>query len=38
MAVEQDPYIIAIQKAILAVNNRLYIIIGIIQNRQATYA
>jgi hypothetical protein len=30
MVVEQDPYIIVIQKAIPAVNDRLYTMIGII--------
>jgi hypothetical protein len=38
IAVEQDPYIIIIQKAIPAVNDRLRIMTGIIQNRQATHA
>ena len=32
VAVEQDPYTIAIQKAIPAVNDRLYIMTGVIQN------
>jgi hypothetical protein len=35
--IEQDPYIIAIQKTISTINNRLRIITGIIQNKQATY-
>jgi hypothetical protein len=38
IAVEQDPYTIAIQKAIPAVNDRLRTITGVIQNGQAVHA
>ena len=38
VAVEQDPHAIAIQKAIPAVNDRLRIMTGVIQNGQASYA
>jgi hypothetical protein len=38
VAVEQDPYTIAIQKAIPAVGDRLRTITGVIQNGQATHA
>jgi hypothetical protein len=37
-AVEEDPYTIAIQKAILAVNDCLRTITSVIQNGQMTYA
>jgi hypothetical protein len=36
--VEQDPHVIAIQKAIPAVNDRLRTMTGVIQNGQATHA
>ena len=38
VAVEQDPHAIAIQKAIPAVNDRLRIMTGVIQNGQASHA
>ena len=38
ISVEQDPYTIAIQKAISAVNDRLCIMTGIIQNGKTIHA